>query len=162
MWRLKYTRLPWIMFLTMKKIVESILTVAILIYFVLVLDIYINTEKLSKVNYYLNVYCENIARNPQFTKGPVVFRVDMGTLAYRLHPYINASGLGGYSPFFIFPHNRTVILSEGVLKLNSLTVMWIVAHELGHIQGGLKHFGPVKEMEQYANNFAARVIKTQP
>ena len=37
----------------------------------------------------------------------------------------------------------------------------MVAHELGHIQGGLKHFGPVKEMEKYANDFAKEIVNNQ-
>lgn len=159
MWRLKSQRLFWILALALKKVVESILTVAVLFYVVLVFDIYINTEKLSKVDSSLNAFCQNVANNPNFTKGSVTFRVDRGTLVYRLNPYINSGGLAGYSPFFIFPYHRTVVLAEETLKKDGLTVAWTVAHELGHIQGGLKHFGPVKEMEQYANDFAKEINK---
>ena len=160
MWPLRLDIFLWITVLALKKITESILVVIALFYIVLVVDIYINTEKLSKVDSSLNTFCQNIASNSNFTKGPVIFRVDKGTLVYRLNPYFNSGGLAGYSPFFVFPHHRTVILAEEVLKGGSLTI--IVSHELGHIQGGLKHLGPVKEMEQYANNFAVKVIKTQP
>ena len=156
MWRLKTQKLLWIIVLALKKIIESILIVTALFYVVLVFDIYINTEKLSKVSSSLNAFCQNIANNPNFTTGPVVFRVDRGTLLYRLHSYVNTGDLGGYSPFFIFPHHRTVILSEGVLKEGSLAVT--VAHELGHIQGGLEHFGPASKMEQYANDFAEKIL----
>ena len=160
--RLQTQRLLWIMVLALKKIVESILTVAVLFYVVLVLDIYVNTEKLSKVDSSLNAFCQNVANDPNFTKGPVTFRVDRGTLVYRLDPYISKGGLAGYSPFFIVPHHRTVILTEKSLKRDSSAVEWIVAHELGHIQGGLKHFGPVEEMEQYAIDFAKKVTEVQP
>lgn len=152
-------RLLWIMALALKKIVESILTVAVLFYVVLVFDIFINTKKLSKVDSSLNAFCQNVAANPNFTKGSVIFRVDRGTLIFRLDSYISMSGLSGYSPFFIFPHHRTVIFAEEMLKKDSSFIAWTVAHELGHIQGGLKHFGPAKEMEQYANDFAKKINK---
>src|SRR3990167_5197638 len=90
----------------------------------------------------------------------LVFRVDRGTLLYRLHPYISGGGDPyGYAPFFIFPHHRTIILAEEVLKTNNLALKSIVEHEMGNIQGGLKHFGPKKEMEQYANDFAKKITK---
>ena len=144
--------------LALKKVVESILTVAVLSYVVLVFDIYINTEKLSRVDSSLNVFCQNVADNSKFTKGSVIFRVDRGTLVYRINPYINNGGLAGYAPFFIFPHHRTVILAEEVLENDRSSVKWMVAHELGHIQGGIKHLGPVKDMEKYANDFAKEVV----
>ncbi len=154
--QLKPERLLWILGLALKKIIESIVIVFVLIYVVLVFDIYINTERLSKVDSSLNVYCENIARNPKFTKGPVVFRVDRGTLIYRLTTYVYQSGVYGYAPFFIFPHHRTVIISEKMVKSEYLDVL--VAHELGHIQGGLEFLGKEKDMEKYANSFAVKVV----
>ena len=153
----KMKRLLRILFLVPVALVVNLLITIVFVYFVLVCDIYINTERLSRANPPLNVYCENIAHSPQFTKGPVIFRIDKGTLVFRLAPYFR-DGIIGYAPFFIFPHHRTVILSDEVLKRGSLDV--IVAHELGHIQGGLKHIGSAKEMEQYANNFAIQVLKT--
>lgn len=154
--------LLWFIAKTLKKIVESVLITFVLLYVVVVSDIYINTEKLSKVNYHLNVYCEDIARNPKFTKGPVVFRVDRGTLFFNIDSYVGNVDLWGYSPFFIFPHHRTVIFSEETLKRDKLAIAILVAHELGHIQGGLKHFGPVKEIERYADDFAEKVNKKEP
>lgn len=157
-------KLFWVLGLTLKKVTESIVVVLVLIYVVLVFDIYINTEKLSKVDSSLNVFCQNVAVNSNFTKGPVIFRVDRGTLVYRLNSYINKIGLYGYSPFFIFPHHQTIILTEELLKFkrDSLTFKTVIAHELGHIQGGLKHLGPVREMEWYADDFATKVLKNQP
>lgn len=162
MGRFKVKGLIWILGLALKKIVENILVVVALIYLVFVFDIYINTDKLSKVSPAQYIEVENIAHNPKFTKGPVVFRVDKGTLVFRLNPYINQGSLNGYSPFFIFPHNRTIIIKEEVLKRDNLYLRLLIAHELGHIQGGLKHLGPVKEMERYADDFAAKVLKNQP
>lgn len=159
--RFKAKRLLWIMGLALKRIVESILIVVGLIYLVFVFDIYINTEKLSKVSPMQYIEAENIAHNPKFTKGPVAFRVDRGTLVFRLNPYINQGGLDGYSPFFIFPHNRTIIIEEEALKRGSLYLRLLIVHELGHIQGGLKHLGSVEEMEQYANDFVAKVMGAQ-
>lgn len=146
------------MILVPKKIIESFLIVIALLYLVLVFDIYINTEKLSKVDSSLNAFCQNIAANPNFTKGSVIFRVDRGTLVYRLNSYVSKVGLYGYSPFFLFPHHRSIILTEEVLKFEreNLIFKTTIAHELGHIQGGLKHLGPVKEMERYADDFAAK------
>ena len=46
----------------------------------------------------------------------------------------------------------TALIVVGIL------VVLIVAHELGHIQGGIKHLGPVKDMEKYANDFANKVV----
>ncbi len=156
MWRLNTKRLLWISGLALKKIVESIFIVVTLLYVVLVFDIYINTEKLSKVNYPINAYCEYIARNPKFTKGPVVFRVDRGTLVFRLDSYISSSGLLGYTPFFIFPHHGTVIISENMVNSKYLDVL--VVHELGHIQGGLSFLGKRVDMEKQANRFAIDVV----
>ncbi len=160
MWQSKMRGLFWIIVLVLKRIAESILIVIALCYLVLVFDIYVNTERLSRVDDSLNAFCQKIASNPDFTKGPVIFRVDKGTLVYRFSPYINKNNLAGYAPFFIFPHHRTVILVGGVLREGNLTE--IVAHELGHIQGGLKHLGPVKEMEQYADDFAVNAIRMKP
>ena len=155
-------RLLSIVFLVPKKVVESILVVIAFCYVVAVFDIYINTERLSRVDSSLDAFCQNIVQNPNFKKGPVVFRVDRGTLAFRLNPYVGPVGLYGYSPFFIFPHHRTIIFSKEALKRDKMSVATMVAHELGHIQGGLKHFGPVKEMELYANEFAVKVANSQP
>lgn len=141
--------------------IVSLLITMISLYFLFVADIYINTEKLSRVNAPLNAYCEDIVRNPKFTKGSVTFRVDKGTLVFRLNAYISTLGLYGYAPFFIFPHNKTIVLAEQTLKFDSLAFATLVAHELGHIQGGLKHFGTAKKMENYANEFAAEIVKTQ-
>ena len=152
-------RLLWVIVLALKKIVESILIVVALSYAVLVFDIYINTEKLSKVDSSLNAFCQNVADNPNFTKSPVVFMVDRGTLVFLIHRYLNGYDLFGHAPFFIFPHHRTVILTEKSWKKDPASVKWMVAHELGHIQGGLKHFGPAKEMEKYANDFAKEIVK---
>jgi len=160
--RPKTKRLLRILCLAPVALVANLLLTIVIAYFVFVFDIYINTEKLSEVNSSLNSFCQNIADNPNFTKGPVIFRVDRGTLVYRLNLYFSEIGLGGYSPFFLFPHHRTVVLSEKELKRDNLVITTTVAHELGHIQGGLKHFGTVKEMESYANNFAAKITKTQP
>lgn len=144
-------------------IISSLLITVIFLYFVVVVDIFVNTEKLSKLNPSLNAYCEKIALNPKFTKSPVVYRVDKGTLFFKLHSFVgNGFNLAGYAPFFIFPHHRTVILTEEMLKMDSITFKTMLAHELGHIQGGLEHFGPAKEMEKYANDFAAEIVKTQP
>ncbi|MBI2062591.1 MAG: hypothetical protein HYT64_02795 [Candidatus Yanofskybacteria bacterium] len=154
-------KLFWIIVLAPAALVANLLITTVMAYLVLVFDIYINTEKLSEVDGSLNAICQNIAKNSNFTKGPVIFRVDKGTLVFRLNPLINSGGLSGYSPFFIFPHHRTVIFNEETLKLNSSTFSVIIAHELGHIQGGLKHFGSTKEMEKYANDFAAKIMKTQ-
>ena len=155
-------RLFKILYLVPIAIVKSLLITIVFIYFLVVFDIYLNTEKLSRVNPVLDSYCEKITLNPKFTKGPVVFRIDRGTLFFRLTLFVSESSFYGYSPFFIFPHNRTVIFAEGVLKMDNLAVKSMVAHELGHIQGGLKHFGPAKDMEKYANNFATEILKTQP
>lgn len=89
--------------------------------------------------------------------------MDRGTLIYHLNSYINKVGLYGYAPFFIFPHHRTVILTQEILKFKREDLIFIttIAHEIGHIQGGLKHLGPVKEMERYADGFAAKVLKNQ-
>lgn len=162
MWRLKTRRPLWFLVLALKKIVESILIVIALCYVIVVFDIYINSEKLSKVDGELNSFCQNVAKNPNFTKGSVVFRVDRGTLAYSLYLYVYKSGVDAYSPVFIFPHHRTVVLSEKVLKRDKSDLNIIVAHELGHIQGGLKHFGPAKEMERYADEFVIKVVNSQP
>lgn len=151
-------RLLWFIALVLKKIIESILVVIVLSYAVLVFDIYINTEKLAKVDGALNDFCQSVANDSNFKKGSVIFRVDRGTLVYRISPYINEGGLAGYAPFFIFPHNKTVILTEEALKIGRSFVERVVAHELGHIQGGIKHLGPVKEMEKYADDFANKVV----
>lgn len=160
--RFKAKRLIWILGLALKKIVESIFIVIALIYIVFVFDIYINTKKLSKVNPAQYIEAEKISRNPKFTKGPVVFRVDKGTLFFRMELFVSGTGLFGYAPFFIFPHHRTVILEEKVLKMGNIVFKTVIAHELGHIQGGLEHFGPAKEMEKYASDFATEIVKTQP
>ena len=161
--RFKTKRLLWILSLAPIALVANLLLTIIFVYFVLVFDIYLNTEKLSKIDNSMNAFCQNVAHNSIFTKGQVVFRVDRGTLLYRLHPYISGGGDPyGYAPFFIFPHHRTIILAEEVLKTNNLALKSIVAHEMGHIQGGLKHFGPTSEMEQYANGFAEKITKPQP
>jgi len=155
-------KLLWGIFWVLKKIVESIITLIIVGYIVLVFDIYINTEKLINVDSSINSFCQNVASNPKFTKRPVVFRIDRGTLVFRLQHYLSMGDLAGYSPFFIFPHHRTVVLSKDLLKMNNATLIFIVAHELGHIEGGLKHFGSVNKMEKYANDFSVEVVKTQP
>lgn len=149
-------RLPWIIFLILKKIVESILIVIALCYGIVVFDIYKNTEKLSKVNYSRNVYCEIVAHHLKFTKGPVVFRVDRGTLVFHFTNYFSWGGLYGYAPFFIFPYHKSVILMEDTIKSEYLDVM--VAHELGHIQGGWKFLGERRYMEKYANNFVIEIV----
>ena len=134
----------------------NLLITMVFVYFVLIFDMYINTDRLSEVSYPLELYCGNVARYYKFTKGPVVFRVDRGTLVYRLDPYVSEGNLLGYAPFFIFPHHRTVILSEEAIKGPYLDVL--VAHELGHIQGGLASFGTVRDMEIYANDFAKEIF----
>lgn len=156
MWRLQARRLFWIMVLALKKIVESILIVVALSYVVLVFDIYINTERLSKVDSSLNSFCQNVANNPNFTKGSVTFRVDRGTMIHRLYPYVNWSGVYAYAPLLIFPHHQTVIISEKVIRGEYLDVL--VAHEMGHIQGGLESFGKIKDMEKYADTFAKKIV----
>lgn len=162
MWRLIVKKLFWAFVLVLKKIVESVLIVVALGYIVVVFDIYINSERLSNVDSKLNAFCQNVAQNPNFTKRPVIFRVDRGTLVYNGYLYISKDGVNAYSPVFIFPHHRTVVLSEEVLKKDETSVNFIVAHELGHIQGGLKHLGPTKETELYADDFAEKVMRTQP
>lgn len=162
MQRSKTKKLFGIKFLALKRVVGSIAIIVTLFYVILVFDIYINTEKLSKADGSLNAFCQNIAHNSNFTKGPVVFRRDKGTLIYRLNPYFTTGGLGGYSPFFIFPHHRTVILTEEGIKSDKFFLARITAHELGHIQGGLKHLGSAKEMERYADDFATKVTRNQP
>lgn len=159
MWRLKTQKPLRLLVLALKKIIESVLIVIALCYAVLVFDIYINTEKLNKVDSSFNDFCQNIARNPKFTKGPVIFRVDRGTLVYRLNAYVDTNDLDGYSPFFIFPHHRTVIISEKIIKREYLDVL--VAHELGHIQGGLAFWGKVRDMEKYADNFAVEIVGSE-
>ena len=143
----------------LKKILESILIVAALFYAILVFDIYINTESLETVNGSLNDFCQNISKRPIFTKGPVVFKVDKGTIIFHLSFYSTRTGLAGYSPFFIFPHHRTIILAEESLKSSNLESL--VAHELGHIQGGFKHIGPPKKMEKYADDFSKNIVESQ-
>lgn len=69
---LELKKLLWIIILALKKIVESIFIVIALIYVVFVFDIYMNTEKLSNVNSSVDAFCQNVASNPNFTKGPVV------------------------------------------------------------------------------------------
>lgn len=151
-----------ILYLAPIVLVVSLLVTTLFIYFVVVVDIYANTEKLSDVNPSINAYCEKIALNPKFTKGPVVFRVDNGTLFSRLDLFISGKSLSGYSPFFIFPHHRTIILSKELLKMDKTILTYMIAHELGHIQGGLKHFGSSRKMENYANDFATEIVKTKP
>lgn len=149
-------RLLWVLCLAPVALVANLLLTIIVVYSVFVVDIYINTEKLSKVDPAINAYCENIARNPKFTKGPVVFRVDKGTLVFRLSPYFNRYGIIGYAPFFIFPHHQTVVIDGEMIKSEYLDAL--VAHELGHIQGGLAFLGTQKDMEKYANSFELGII----
>src|SRR3989344_1524411 len=106
--RLKVKRLFRILCLMPIALVVNLLITMVFVYFVLIFDIYINTDRLSEVSYPLELYCGNVARYYKFTKGPVVFRVDRGTLVYRLDPYVSEGNLLGYAPFFIFPHHRTV------------------------------------------------------
>ncbi len=155
--RLKARRLLWILCLAPVALVVNLLLTIAFVYFVFVCDIYINTEKLSKVSPNLNFYCENIARNPNFTKGPVTFRVDRGTLIYRLSPYVNW-GVYGYV-LFIFPYHRTVFIGEKMINSEYLDVL--VAHELGHVQGGLEFWGKMKDMEKYANSFAVDIVGSE-
>src|SRR3989344_2445750 len=93
-------KLFWFVFWVLKKIVESVITLIIVGYIAVVLDIYINTEKLVNIDSSINSFCQNIASNPKFTKRPIVFRIDRGTLVFRLQPYLNMGDLAGYSPFF--------------------------------------------------------------
>ena len=153
---LKIRRLLWIAVLVLKKIVESVVIVTILIYLVMVFDIYINTEKLSKVSPVDYLKSEKIANNPKFTKGPVTIRVDRGTLGHRLGPYIIWGGMNAYAPVALFPHNRTIVIGERMLDSEYLDVF--VAHELGHIQGGWTSFGKVVDSEKYADSFATEVV----
>ena len=156
MGRFKTKRLLRILLLAPVALAVNLLITIVFVYFVFVLDMYVNTDRLSEVSYPLELYCGNVARYYKFTKGPVVFRVDRGTLVYRLNPYVSGGNLLGYAPFFIFPHHRTVILSEEAIKGAHLDVL--VAHELGHIQGGLASFGTVRELEIYANDFAKEIF----
>lgn len=147
--------------ITLSMPVFGIFSFAAISYGYLVYDTYAYTEDLRTIDSFAYNFCENISHNPKFTKGPVDFRVDRGSVIVKAWENIYPGGALAVTPVNLFTFNKTIILTDKALKGEYLDV--IVAHELGHIQNveTSKESAVLTEKEQQADAFAAEIIGTQ-